>query len=415
MQYKENVIQHCSFCQRTQNEVHKLIVGSEVAICNICFDSIKDLLEKDSAPKIKVKKPKVKFPSPSEIKQHLDTVVIGQDSAKVSLSVAVHNHYKRLQKTFQKNPVKVEKSNVLLLGPTGSGKTLLVKAIAEMINVPIVIGDATTLTQAGYVGDDVEILLSKLIQAAGGDIQLAERGIVFIDEIDKIAKAGDSSVLGRDISGEGVQQSLLKMIEGHVVAVPPEPSRKLGMVDTVDINTSQILFVCSGAFVGLDKILEQRQQGANGIGFSAVVDKNKKLDWENVIAQDLVKYGIIPELIGRLPIITYTEALTQTQMIKVLTEPKDSIVKQYQEIFSPIKLKFTLDGLEAVATQAIKLGTGARSLRSILDKKLTPLQFKLSEDKMAAVQSVTITREFIEGKVDPLVKFKKMRKKGNQS
>ena len=414
MQFKENVIQHCSFCQRTRNEVHKLIVGSEVAICNICFESIKDLLDKENSSGLRIKNPKTKILSPLEIKNQLDEVVIGQDDAKIALSVAVHNHYKRLQKNSQK--VKVEKSNVLLLGPTGSGKTLLVRAIAELLDVPMVIGDATTLTQAGYVGDDVEILLSKLVQEANGDIELAQRGIIFIDEIDKIAKSGDSSTLGRDISGEGVQQSLLKMIEGHVVAVPPEPSRKLGFVDTVDINTSQILFVCSGAFVGLDKILESRQQGNTaGIGFAASVDKNKKLDWDGILAQDLVKYGIIPELIGRLPIITYTEALTQAQMIKVLTDPKDSIIKQYQELFSPIKLKFTLDGLEAVASKAIKLGTGARSLRSILEKKLTPLQFKLSHGSSESVSSVTITKEFIEGTTDPLMKLKKLRKKGNQS
>jgi len=414
MQYKESTVKHCSFCQRNQNEVHKLIVGTEVAICDICFESIKDLLAKDT-PRPKIKKAKAKVPSPREIKEHLDNIVIGQDHAKIALSVAVHNHYKRLNNKQSKANVQIQKSNVLVLGPTGSGKTLMVKAIAELLNVPIVVGDATTITQAGYVGDDVESLLSKLIQSAKGDIDLAEHGIVFIDEIDKIARMGDSAIVSRDISGEGVQQALLKMIEGHVMSVPTEPNKKLGMVETIEMDTTHILFVCSGAFVGLDKILESRASGTSGIGFSADVSK-KKANLKDVTDRDLVKYGIIPELIGRLPILTTTEALTKDQLVQILTEPKDSLTKQYQELFLPIKLKFENLALEAIAESAIKMGTGARSLRSILDKKLNPLQFHLSQKNMQGVSSVTITKEYVEKDgTQPSVKFRRIKKKGSRN
>jgi len=394
--------------------VHKLIVGSEVAICDICFDSIKDLLAQENKPQTKPKRVKNKIPVPREIKENLDQIVIGQDHAKIALSVAVHNHYKRLNNKQSKSDVEIQKSNVLLLGPTGSGKTLMVKAIAKMLNVPIVIADATTLTQAGYVGDDVESLLSKLIQNARGDIDLAEHGIVFIDEIDKIAKMGDSATVTRDISGEGVQQSLLKMLEGSVVSVPTEPNKKLGMVETVEMDTTHILFICGGAFVGLDTVLANKQSLNAGIGFSADVQK-KKADWGGLTAQDLVKYGIIPELIGRLPVITTTEALTKPQLVQVLLEPKDSLVKQYQELFLPIKLRFDSLALESIADSAIKLGTGARSLRSILEKKLTPLQFNLSQKNMSGVSSVTITKAYIEEGVEPPVKFKRPKKKGNSN
>jgi len=371
-------------------------------------------LAKDT-PRPKIKKAKAKVPSPREIKEHLDNIVIGQDHAKIALSVAVHNHYKRLNNKQSKANVQIQKSNVLVLGPTGSGKTLMVKAIAELLNVPIVVGDATTITQAGYVGDDVESLLSKLIQSAKGDIDLAEHGIVFIDEIDKIARMGDSAIVSRDISGEGVQQALLKMIEGHVMSVPTEPNKKLGMVETIEMDTTHILFVCSGAFVGLDKILESRASGTSGIGFSADVSK-KKANLKDVTDRDLVKYGIIPELIGRLPILTTTEALTKDQLVQILTEPKDSLTKQYQELFLPIKLKFENLALEAIAESAIKMGTGARSLRSILDKKLNPLQFHLSQKNMQGVSSVTITKEYVEKDgTQPSVKFRRIKKKGSRN
>lgn len=414
MQYKKDQMQHCSFCQRTHDEVRRLIVSEEVAICDICLDSIRSLLDSEPEPKKKVaRKKSTDIISPWKIKEHLDTIVIGQENAKISLSVAVHNHYKRISQRGKKNSVRIDKSNVLLLGPTGSGKTLMVRAISELLNVPMIIGDATTLTQAGYVGDDVEMLLSRLLQKAEGNVELAESGIVFIDEIDKISKMSDSATVSRDISGEGVQQSLLKMLEGHVVSVPTDPAKKLGLMDMVDIDTSNILFICSGAFVGLDRVLSARQNGTNGIGFGATVISDTKTDLTQVMASDLVKYGLIPELIGRLPVITTTEALTKEQLKQVLTDPRDNLVQQYQELFMPVRLKFDPQSLDAIAETAKKLGTGARGLKSILDKNLTPLQFHLSRTDRQNVSSVTLTREFFEGKKDPIYKLKKARKEVN--
>lgn len=415
MQSKKNITKHCNFCQRSQAEVDHLIVGENVGICNICVESIVDILVKKE-PKVKktAAKIKPKIPNPVEIKEYLDQIVIAQDQAKVVLSVAVHNHYKRLLRKA-KDGVQVDKSNILLLGPTGSGKTLIVKAIANMLSVPMVIGDATTLTQAGYAGDDADVLLSRLLQAAGGNVALAEQGIIFIDEIDKIARSHSGATVERDVSGEGVQQALLKMIEGTEINIPVDPDKPFGLGETVKINTGNILFVCSGAFVGLEKQLENQQSSSAGIGFSADISRKKKLDWEQIAATDLVKYGMIPELMGRLPVITATEMLTEEQMVRVLTDPKDSIIKQYEAMFAPVKIKFDPEALCSIAQKAIKLGTGARSLRSILEKKLTPLQYNLSHKNLQTVSTVTITKEYINGVEEmPLLKHRKIKKVNNE-
>lgn len=413
MQSKKSTVKHCSFCQRTQAEVEHLIVGEAAGICNICVESIVDLLvKKEPVAKQNKVKTKPKIPSPVDIKEYLDQTVVGQDHAKVVLSVAVHNHYKRLFRKANKETVRVDKSNILLLGPTGSGKTLMVKAIADLLSVPMVIGDATTLTQAGYTGEDVDVLLSRLLQVAGGNVQLAQQGIIFIDEIDKIARSHSGATVERDISGEGVQQALLKMIEGCVMDVPVDPDKPFGLGESARIDTSNILFVCSGAFVGLEKQLEKRQSTSTGIGFIAEVSNgNKKIDWNLITSADLVKYGMIPELMGRLPVITATEMLTEEQMVKILTEPKDNIIGQYEAMFAPVKLKFLPEALNSIAQNAIKQGTGARSLRSILEKKLTPLQYNLSHKNLQTVSAVTITKEYINGATDmPLLKHKKLRK-----
>jgi len=405
MAYKEstNNKQTCSFCQRSRRDVAKLVVSQDVSICNICIDMVHDLLHKEGDAELKPKSKSVKIPEPTVLKEMLDFVVIGQDQAKIALSVAVHNHYKRILK---KTKTQVDKSNVLLLGGTGTGKTLLARTIAELLDVPFVIGDATTLTQSGYVGDDAESLLSRLLQAADDDVERAEHGIIFIDEIDKLASKVESNNSGRDISGEGVQQALLKMLEGSDVRVPVESTRRLMSSDTeVIINTTNILFICSGAFVGLEKIM-QRSKGSN-IGFSGKVEKTVGA-FNLVKPQDIIKYGLIPELVGRLPVLTHTNPLSKADLIRVLTEPTNSLLSQYQCLFDPVKLNFTEDALDLLVSQAIADSTGARGLRGQLDKILTPLQFRISSEKTGTVSSVLVNKNVVTGTGEPLITFKKI-------
>lgn len=407
MPYKEsnNSKLTCSFCQRSRRDVAKLVVNQDVSICNICIDMVHDLLHKDDSEAEVRPSATLTVPSPVTIKELLDTRVIGQEQAKIALSVAVHNHYKRIDK---KSKVKVEKSNVLILGSTGTGKTLMAKTIAEFLDVPFVIGDATTLTQTGYVGDDVESLLSRLVQAADGDVERAEQGIIFIDEIDKLASKVESNNNGRDISGEGVQQAMLKMLEGSQVEVQLDSTRKLAGMDEAIIDTSNILFICSGAFVGLDKVM-QKNRGAV-IGFNGKPDK-RTIDFGTVMPQDIVKYGLIPELVGRLPVLTHTDALTKEDLIKVLTEPEHNLISQYQHLFSPVKLLFNDEAVDALAERALKSGTGARGLRGQLDKVLTPLQYKLHTEKLSSVVSILVNKEAITGVGEPLYTFKRVASK----
>lgn len=406
MPYKESNSskQTCSFCQRSRKDVAKLVVSQDVSICNICIDMVHDLLHKDDA---EVERPSRKksmaVPSPRAIKELLDSRVIGQEQAKIALSVAVHNHYKRLNN--KKAKVRVDKSNVLILGPTGTGKTLMARTIAELLDVPFVIGDATTLTQTGYVGDDAETLLSRLLMAADYDVDRAQQGIVFIDEMDKISAKTEAAGNSRDISGEGVQQALLKMLEGSEVQVTIDGNKKTLGTDTVLIDTTNILFVCSGAFVGLEKVMA-RQRGAS-IGFNNKVDK-AVAKFDQVRPQDIIKYGLIPELVGRLPVLTYTTPLSKEDLIAVLTEPEHNLISQYQQLFEPVKLVFSQDALEALAERAMKDNTGARGLRGQLDRVLTPLQFKLTDENLVGVSSVLVNKEVIEGSGEPLYTFKKV-------
>lgn len=388
----------CSFCQKTQNEVKKLIAGDGVYICNECVDLCRSILE-DEALTTPEYEPRdlSNLPKPREIKAHLDEYVIGQDAAKISLSVAVYNHYKRI---FASDPSKVEiqKSNILMLGPTGVGKTMLAQTLAKILDVPFAIADATTLTEAGYVGEDVENILLKLIQAADYDIELAERGIIYIDEIDKISRKSENKSITRDVSGEGVQQALLKIVEGTVANVPPQGGRKHPQQEFIQLNTSNILFICGGAFDGIEQIIEKRFSGS-ALGFGAEVkaksDMAKEKIISKVIQQDLVKYGLIPELVGRLPVITCLDDLDEDALVKILTEPKNAIVKQYQQLFAldGVSLEFSIDALRAVAAQAIEKKTGARGLRSIMEKTLIDTMFDIPSDE--SVEKVIFNAECI--------------------